>query len=62
MATNSGKRYFYFGENTNSEQIYDLLDGVESADEDDIDNLMNDYDTEFLKNKLHKQLVHRTLP
>ena len=48
MATNSGKRYFYFGENTNSEQIYDLLDGVESADEDDRDNLMNDCDTEFL--------------
>ena len=38
MATNGGKRYFYIGENINSEQIYDLLDGVESADEDDIDS------------------------
>ena len=27
---------------------YGLLDDIESADEDDIDNLMNDSDTEFL--------------
>ena len=57
MATNGRKRYFHFDENAISEQIHALLDDAESADEDDIENLMND-----LKKKLHKQLVHRTLP
>ena len=42
------KRYFHIDENTSSEQIYALLDDVESADEDDIDNLMNDSDTKFI--------------
>ena len=32
----------------NSKQIYALLDDVESADEDEIDNLMNGSDTEFI--------------
>ena len=36
MATNGRKRYFHIDENTSSEQIYTLLDGVESADEDGI--------------------------
>ena len=48
MATNGRKRYFHIDENASSEQIYALLDDVESADEDDIDNLMNDSDTEFI--------------
>ena len=48
MATNGRKRYFHIDENTSSEQIYALLDDVESADEDDIDNLMIDADTEFI--------------
>ena len=47
MATNGRKRYFHIDENASSEQIYALLDDVESADEDDIDNLMNDSDTEI---------------
>ena len=38
MATNGRKRYFHIDENASSEQIYALLDDVESADEDDIDN------------------------
>ena len=57
MATNGRKRYIHIDENASSEQIHALLDDVESADEDDIENLMND-----LKKKLHKQLVHETLP
>ena len=57
MATNGRKRYFHIDENASSEQIHALLDDVESADEDDIENLMND-----LRKKLHKQLVHETLP
>ena len=48
MATNGRTRYFPMEENASSEQIYALLDDVESADEDDIDNLMNDSDTEFI--------------
>ena len=48
MATNGTERYFYIDENTSSEQIYALLDDVESAGKDDIDNLMNDSDTEFI--------------
>ena len=48
MATNGRKRYFHIDENASSEQIYALLDDVGSADKDDIDNLMNDSDTEFI--------------
>ena len=48
MATNGRKRYFHIDENASSEQIYALLDVVGSADKDDIDNLMNDSDTEFI--------------
>ena len=33
---------------SNSEQIYALLNDVESADDDEIDNLMNGSDTEFI--------------
>ena len=46
--TNGRKRYFHIDENASGEQIYALLDHVESADEDDIDNLMNGSDTEFI--------------
>ena len=48
MATNSKKRYFHIDKNASSEQIHALLDDAESADEDDIDNLMNDSDIEFM--------------
>ena len=48
MATNDRKRYFHIDENAGSEQIYALLDDTESADEDDIDNLMNNSHTEFI--------------
>ena len=45
---NSRKRYFHIDENASSEQIYALLDDVESADEDDIDNLMNNSYIKFI--------------
>ena len=48
MATNGRKRNFHIDETASSEQIYALLDDVGSAGEDDIDNLMNDCDTEFI--------------
>ena len=46
--TNGRKRYFHFDENASSEQIYALLDDEESADEDYLDNLVNDSDTQFI--------------
>ena len=48
MATNDRKRYFHIDENPSSEQIYALLNYVKSAHDDDIDKLMNNYDTEFI--------------
>ena len=48
IATHGRKRYFYIDENAGSEQIHSLLDDVESDDNNDIDNLMNDSDTEFI--------------
>ena len=41
------ERYFHIDENASSEQIYALLDNVESADKDYLDSLMNDSDSEF---------------
>ena len=46
MTTNRRKPYSNIDENASSEQMYALLDDVESADEDDIDNLIND--SEFI--------------
>ena len=48
MATNGKKRYFHIDENTGSEQVYALLYDVESAQKDDIDNLVNGSDNEFI--------------
>ena len=48
MATNVRKRYFHIDENARSEQIYALLDNVESTDEDDMGNLMNYSDSELI--------------
>ena len=38
----------HIDEKASSEQMYALLDDVDSDDEDDIENLMNDSDTEFI--------------
>ena len=43
MATNGRKRYFHIDQNASSEQIYAWLD--------DIDKLMNDFDTEIIAEK-----------
>ena len=48
MVTNGRKTYFHIEENASSEQVYALLDDLESADEDDIDCLTNDSDTDFI--------------
>ena len=59
IAVNSRKRYFHIDENASTEQIYALLD-VKSADEDDIDNLMNDSDTEFIVKEEITQAAYYT--
>ena len=61
MPINGRKRYFHIDESTSREQIYTLLDDAESADEDDIENLMNDFDTEFLAKEKNTQSAS-TLP
>ena len=48
MATNSRKKFFHIDEKASSEQIFRLLDDVDNADEDDIDNLMNNSDIESI--------------
>ena len=48
IVTNGRKRYIHIDENPSSEKTFPLLDDVESANEDDIDNLMNDSDRELI--------------
>ena len=45
---NKRKKYVGIDRNTRSEEILGLLDEVNSAQEEDIENLMNDSDTEFI--------------
>ena len=49
MVTNGGKRYFHIDKNAIKEQMYALLDDAESADKDDVDNLMHVIDHLNLK-------------
>ena len=58
MTTNGRKRYFHIDKNASSEQVYAILVDVESAGEDDIDNIMNDSDIEFIAEEEIKQLEH----
>ena len=44
---NKSKKYVRIDRNTRSEEMFALLDEVNSQQEEDIDNLMNDSDTEF---------------
>ena len=45
---NKRKKYVGIDRNNRSEEILGLLDEVNSAQEEDIENLMNDSDTEFI--------------
>ena len=47
-SNNKRKKYVGIDRNTRSEEIFGLLDEVNSAQEEDIENLMNDSDTEFI--------------
>ena len=48
METKCRKKCFSIDGNISSEQIYALSDNVDSDNEDEIDNLINDSDTEFI--------------
>ena len=50
MASNNNnrKKYFHIDSGTSSDVIFAILDDVMSDEEEDIDNLMNDSDTEFI--------------
>ena len=48
MSVNGRKIYFHIDENTSSEQIYALVDDVESANKEDVDNLKYHFDSEFI--------------
>ena len=45
------KKYVRINRNTRREEIFALLDEVNSDHEEDIENLMNDSDTEFIVDK-----------
>ena len=45
---NKRKKYIRINRNTRSEEIFALLDEVNSDQEEDIDNLMNDLDIKFI--------------
>ena len=42
------KIYFHVDSGTSTDQIFALLDTVQSDYEDEIDQIMNDYDKEFI--------------
>ena len=45
---NNRKIYFHIDSGTSTDQTFALLDTVQSNNEDKIDELMNDFDTEFI--------------
>ena len=45
---NSQKRHFDIDSDASTDQVFTLLDAVQSDNEDEIDQLMNDFDTKFI--------------
>ena len=45
---NYQKRHFDIDSDASKDQVFTLLDAVQSDNEDKIDQLMNDFDTEFI--------------
>ena len=45
---NNQKRHFHIDSDASMDQVFTLLDAVESNNEDEIDELMNNFDTEFI--------------
>ena len=42
---NNGKIYFHIDKDASKDQVFTLLDAMQSDNEDEIDELMNDFDT-----------------
>ena len=58
MEDKGTKKYFNIDENFSFEQIYALFDNVDSDNEEKIDNLINDSDTQFITEKgMKKQTI-----
>ena len=45
---NNQKRHFGINSDASTGQVFTLLDAVQSNNEDEIDELMSDFDTEFI--------------
>ena len=45
---NYRKRHFDMDSDASTDQVFTLLNSVQSNNEDEIDELMNDFDTEFI--------------
>ena len=45
---NNRKRHFHFYSHASKDQVFTLLDAVKSDNEDEIDELINDLDMEFI--------------
>ena len=48
---NKRKAYVKIGAETSSDEIFAILDSIESDNEEDIENLLDDSDTEFVYDK-----------
>ena len=48
MQAKGRKKYFNIDENISSEQVYALLDTVDSDNEEEIESKINDSDSEFI--------------
>ena len=48
---NNRKRHFHIDSDVSTDQVFSLLDTVQSDNENKTDELMNDFDTEFIAPK-----------
>ena len=51
MERNNRKKYIHIDRETGSNEIYAMLDEIESDTESDIENLLEDSDTEYISEK-----------
>ena len=54
---NNRKIYFHIDSGTSLDQIFALLDAVQSDNKDEINELMNDFDMEFIDSEVIKLLA-----
>ena len=54
---NNRKIYFHIDSGTSMDQIFALLDAVQSDNKDEINELMNDFDMEFIDSEVIKLLA-----